>query len=143
MILLPLGIGCGLVVFIFHGIFTSLITRRRCQAEAARRGCMPAPAVPSKGFLGLIRLLDVLKATREERAPQQFVEAMDELGGKGVVHTSRIECESRSGLTQLLERSLCANMIVLGSELLMTRDPENVKAIFGTHASSFEISAHR
>ena len=100
MILLPLGVGCGLVVFILNGIFASLITRRRCQAEAARRGCMPAPAVPSKGFLGLIRLLDVLKATREERGPQYFVETMDGLGAKGAVHTSRIECESRSVLTQ-------------------------------------------
>ena len=100
MMLLPLGVGCGLVVFILNEIFTNLITRRRCQAEAARRGCMPAPAVPSKGFLGLIRLLEVLKATREERGPQHFVEAMDELGAKGEVHTSRIECESRSVLTQ-------------------------------------------
>lgn len=106
MILLPLGIGCGLVIFILHGIFASLITRRRCQAEAARRGCMPVPAVPSKGFLGLIRLLDVLKATREERGPQQFVDAMDELGGKGVFHTSRVECESRSGLAQC-SRNFC------------------------------------
>lgn len=26
---------------------------------------------------------------------------------------------------------------------MVTRDPENVKAIFVTHASSFEISSHR
>lgn len=43
----------------------------------------------------------------------------------------------------MFEEFLCANRIVLGSELLLIRDPENVKAIFGTHASSYEISAHR
>ena len=32
---------------------------------------------------------------------------------------------------------------VLGSEVLVTRDPENVKALFLTHASSFEIGASR
>lgn len=32
---------------------------------------------------------------------------------------------------------------VLGSEVLVTRDPENVKAIYATHASSFEIGASR
>ena len=32
---------------------------------------------------------------------------------------------------------------VLGSEVLVTRDPENVKAIYATNASSFEIGASR
>ena len=105
MILLSLGIGCGLVFFILNRIIATLTARRRCQAEAARQGCMPAPAVPSKGFLGLIGLLDVLKATREERGPQQFVEAMDELGASGEVHTSRIEGESHSVWTQYSRES--------------------------------------
>ena len=91
MILMSLGIGCGLVVFILNRIVATLTARWRCQAEAARQGCMPAPAVPRKGFLGLIRLLDVLKATREQRGPQQVVEALDELGASGEVHTSRVE----------------------------------------------------
>ena len=33
--------------------------------------------------------------------------------------------------------------IVLGTEVLVTRDPENVRAIFATRASSFEIGASR
>ena len=105
MILLPLGIGCGLVVFILNGIIATLTSRRRCQAVAARQGCMPAPAVPRKGFLGLIRLLDLLKATREERGPQHMVEAMDELGASREFHTCRIECESHSVWTQYSRES--------------------------------------
>ena len=33
--------------------------------------------------------------------------------------------------------------VVLGAEILVTRDPENVRAIFATRASSFEIGASR
>lgn len=55
---------------------------------------MPAPAVPQRGFLGLGLLLEVLKANREERGPKQFVEAMNEVGRSGEVHTVRLECES-------------------------------------------------
>ena len=52
---------------------------------------MPAPAIRNMGFLGLTRILDYLKAQREERGPLQFVEAMDELGTKGNTHTARLE----------------------------------------------------
>lgn len=34
-------------------------------------------------------------------------------------------------------------MTVLGSEFVVTRDPENVKAIYVTHGSNFEISTTR
>ena len=105
MILLSLGIGCGLVVFILNRIIATLTARRRFQAEAARQGCMPAPAVPRKGFLGMIRLLDLLKATREERGPQQLVEAMNELGASGEFHTCRIEGEPHSVWTQYWRES--------------------------------------
>lgn len=123
MTLLSLGIGCGIAVLILTRIISTVTAKRRCQAEAARLGCKPAPALPNMGFLGLTVVLSYLKATREERGPQRFVEALNELGTSGKVHTARVE--------------------VLGSEVLMTRDPENVKAIFVTHASSFEIGASR
>ncbi|CAD6592649.1 MAG: hypothetical protein ASARMPREDX12_006293 [Alectoria sarmentosa] len=123
MTFLSLGIGCSLAVFILTKVISIVIAKRRCQAEAARQGCKPAPAIPNLGFLGLTRILDYLKATREERGPPQFVDAMNELGTNGEVHTARVQ--------------------VLGSEVLVTRDPENVKAIYATNASSFEIGASR
>lgn len=123
MTLLPLCIGCGLAALILTRIISSVTERRRCQAEAVRLGCKPAPVIPKKGLFGLTRFLDYLKAMRDERSPQQFVMAMNELGTTGEVHTARLE--------------------VLGSEVLVTRDPENVKAIFVTHASNFEIGASR
>lgn len=96
MTLLSLGIGCGLAVFILTRIISSVIAKRRCQAEAARLGCKPAPALRNMGFLGLTRILDYLKATREERGPPQFVEVMNELGTSGKVHTARVEGDSHS-----------------------------------------------
>ena len=96
MTLLSLSIGCGLAVLILSKIISSVITRRRCQAEAARRGCEPAPALRNMGFMGLTLTFDYLKAMREERGPPMFVEAMNELGTNGNIHTARVEGESHS-----------------------------------------------
>ena len=96
MTLLSLGIGCGIAVLILTRIISTVIAKRRCQEEAARLGCQPAPAIPNIGFLGLTRILDHLKAIREERGLQQFVEAMNELGTSGTVHTARVEGKTRS-----------------------------------------------
>lgn len=98
MILLSLSIGCAfsLLVLILSKIISGVIAKRQCQAEAARLGCEPAPALPTTGFLGLTRLLDHLKATREERGSQQFVELMNEVGQSGTVHTCRVQGKSRS-----------------------------------------------
>ena len=91
MTLLSLSIGCVLVVLSSYKIISSLITRRRCQAEAARQGCEPAPALRNMGFLGLTRIRSYLKAMREERGPQEFVQAMNELGTSGNIHTARVQ----------------------------------------------------
>ena len=98
MILLSLSIGCAfsLLVLVCSKIISGLIAKRRCQTEAVRLGCEPAPAVPTMGFLGLTRLLDHLKASREERGSQQFVEVMNELGQSGTVHTCRVKGKPRS-----------------------------------------------
>ncbi len=94
MTLLLVSIGCCLGVFTLTRIISTIISKRRCQAEAARRGCKPAPALTSWGFLGLAPILDHLKATREERGPQQFVKYLDELGIRGSIHTARVEGNS-------------------------------------------------
>lgn len=96
MTLLSLGIGCGLAILILTRIISIVTAKRRCRAEAARQGCMPAPTIPNQGFLGLTRMLEYLKATREERGPQVFLEAMNELGTNGSVHTARLGGDSES-----------------------------------------------
>ena len=91
MTLLSLGIGGCLAFLILTRIVSTLTVKRRCQAEATRQGCEPAPLIPRKGFLGLTRMLDYLKATREERGPPHFVDTMNGMGKSGTVHTARVE----------------------------------------------------
>ena len=93
MTLLSLGIGFGLAVFVLTKIISSVITRRRCQAEAARQGCEPAPAMNNGWFMGLSLILGHLKAAREERGPPYAVEHMNKLGTSGEFHTAHAEGE--------------------------------------------------
>ena len=95
MTLLSLGIGCGLAVLVLTKIISSVITRRRWQAEAARQGCEPPPTI-YMGFMGLVRILDYLRAAREERCPPQVVKALDDAGINGNVHTARAKCKHHS-----------------------------------------------
>ena len=95
MTLLSLGVGCGLAVLVLTKIVSSVIVRRRWQAEAARQGCEPAPTVPM-GFMGLVRIIGYLRAAREEQGPPQIVKALDELSINGNVHTARAKGEHGS-----------------------------------------------
>lgn len=95
MALLSLCIGCGLVILILTKTVASLAGRRRYHVEAARQGCEAAPLVPKKGFLGLIRVRDNLKAIQEERGPQLYVEALNEMGTSENIHTARLEGDSQ------------------------------------------------
>lgn len=96
MTLPSLGIGFGLAVFVLTKIISSVITRRRCQAEAARLGCEPAPNINNGWFMGLPLILGHLKAAREERGPPYAVEHMNKLGTSREVHTALAKGELRS-----------------------------------------------
>ena len=91
MVFMLLGIGCGLAILVLTKTISVGLAKRRCLAEAARLGCEPAPAMPNGGFLGLARILDYLKAMRDQRGPQKFVDSMNEMGICGKVHTARVE----------------------------------------------------
>ena len=95
MTLLSLGIACCLVVLLLIKTIATLMARRRYRAEAARQGCEPAPLVPEKGLLGLIRVRDNLKAIREERGPQLYVEALKEISTSEEIHTAQLEGDSQ------------------------------------------------
>ena len=123
MAIVSLGLLCGGFVLLVVKIISSLAAKRQIAAEAARQGCSPVLRLPSKDLLGLTTLLDMLKATKEERGPQYIMERMNTEAGKDV-HTVQIKAFP-------------------GSELVLTRDPENVKAIFVMLASSFDIGPWR
>jgi hypothetical protein len=79
------GVALLLLTLIVFKIISSKLKTRKYKAEAARRGCQPAPTLHSNNLLGTSRLKDSIKATREDRGPQYVVSAMNELGEN--VHT--------------------------------------------------------
>ena len=111
----------GLVALIFLKVISSFVAKRRRNAEAARRGCLPAPAVPNNDLLNISRLRESIRATKEDRGPQYIAETMDEIGKH--VHTVRLQA--------------------FDYELVVTRDPENIKAMLATQSQDFDIGTHR
>lgn len=113
----------SLSTLIIYNYFKNKLIKRRRNAEATRRGCEPPPLLRSMGFdpTGLRRLVDNLRAVKEDRGPQYIVKSINEVGEH--VHTIRVH--------------------VLDYEVLVTRDPENVKAMFATQAQDFDIGSFR
>lgn len=109
------------IFFVLFKVWTSRIRRRQHEVEASRRGCLPPPSLRSNNLLGTQILKESIKATKEDRGPQYVISAMDRLGP--AVHTCRVP--------------------VLDYELLVTRDPENVKALFVNLAADFDIGPNR
>lgn len=110
----------GVLSFIYWRV-SGAISRKRRATEAKVRGCEDPPTLSRTGFLGLGRLSEVSKANKEGRTPQWFIEKFDEVGQD--IHTFRASA--------------------LDYELIVTRDPENARAIFQTNSRDFEISPHR
>lgn len=112
----------GLVVaVVLYNYAKSALEKRRRRLEAARRGCGPVPVLKNKDPFGLSTFISSLKATKDDRGPQYVVETMDSIGKD--VHTVQV---------RLLDYSL-----------IVTRDPENVKAMFATQCGEFDIGASR
>ncbi|TVY41964.1 Cytochrome P450 [Lachnellula subtilissima] len=109
------------VIFVIYKVVLSKQKTKLYHAEAARRGCLPAPTLHSTNLLGTSRLKESIKATKEDRGPQYVVSAMNEVGSN--IHTVRVP--------------------ILDYELLVTRDPENVKAMLSAQSSDYDISATR
>jgi cytochrome P450 len=116
-----LGGAFTLFVLIIYKIISSKLNAKRYREASARRGCLPAPTLHSNNLLGTSRLKESIKATKEHCGPQYVVSAMNEVGIN--IHTVRVP--------------------ILDYELLVTRDPENVKAMFSTQNSDYDISATR
>lgn len=109
----------GLVIIV--KVFSQFLKNRRYALEAARKGCAPPPALPSKGLFNLGRLSEASAANKAGRYPQWFGAILDEVGKD--VHTIRAS--------------------VLGNEVVITRDPEIAKAMFSGQSADFEISPYR
>ncbi|KAK5229168.1 hypothetical protein LTR96_004420 [Exophiala xenobiotica] len=84
-------------------------------------GCQVPPLAPRKGFMGIGTLKESLRATREERGPVWMHETLNSIGKN--VHTIKAS--------------------IFDYDLIITRDTENVKAMFAVQSQDFDIGLHR
>lgn len=92
-------------------------SKRRSDAECARRGCQPVPILSKSETFSLLRLIEALKAGRQDRMPQYIASLIDQPGAD--IHTAQAK--------------------LLNENVTVTRDPENVEAIFTKQAQEFDI----
>lgn len=111
----------GLICLIVYKIISVRLNRSRYERDSVFRGCRPAPTLRSNNLLGTSRLKESIRATKEDRGPQYVISAMNDLGVD--IHTVRVP--------------------ILDYELLVTRDPENVRALLSTLSNDYDISATR
>ena len=112
--------GC-LLFYIGYKLISSTLVKRKLNAEASRRGCGPVPYMRSKYPFGLSTFIQSLKANKEERGPQYVVDSMNAIGKD--VHTVQVR--------------------LIDYELVVTRDPENVRAALATQSQDFDIGHNR
>lgn len=103
---------------ILHLAIKKCLVTRSYHIQNAQRRCNPPPYIPG---WGITRLLDAMKASREDRMPQYVVSLLDSVGPS--VHT------------------IDARMLT--DKLTVTRDPANVEAIFAGQAADFDIGPNR
>jgi len=112
--------GC-FIFYITYKLISSTLAKRKLHAEASRRGCGPVPYMTSKYPFGLSTFVQSLKANKEERGPQYVVDSMNAIGKD--VNTVQVR--------------------LLDYELIVTRDPENVRAALATQSQDFDIGHNR
>lgn len=118
---LTFGIAIALLAFIVSKIFVIKQNKKKYDQESTLRGCAPAPTLYSNNLLGTSRLKESIKATKEDRGPQYVISAMNEIGTN--IHTVRVP--------------------ILHYELIVTRDPRNVQAVFQGQHEDWDISPLR
>ncbi len=112
-----------LLAFVYFSLklLSNFQATKRFKAECTRRGCQPIPILPSKDPFGLLRLIEALKAGRQDRMPQYVASLIDQPGAD--IHTVQVK--------------------LLNDNMTVTRDPENVETIFAKQTSDFDIGPAR
>ncbi len=110
----------GVTALVIVKFISAALSKKWLATETARRGCGPAPVLAKQDPFGLLRIFDILRASKEQRGPQYMGALMNEIGND--VHTVRVP--------------------ILDYELLVTRDPENAKELL-TDSQCFEIGTYR
>ena len=113
-------LACALPV-LWAKVLSAWQAKRRYDVERTRRSCQDPPQLSNRDPFGLLRLIEALRAGREERMPQYVASLIDQPGPG--VHTVQAR--------------------LLSDKMTVTRDPQNVEAIFTTQAQDFDIGPAR
>lgn len=108
-----------LVALVVYTIAKSKVKKRRNNEKAATLGCQSPPVYRSQNLLGNSILRASMRATKEDRGPQFVVDTMNSFG---------LDCHT-------------VKVPIMDYELLVTRDPENCRALFTS--PDFDISDTR
>ena len=120
MSILLLTLQCGTAFYIVKRLLRYISARWRVY-ETARGGCEPARVIPKKGPLGIANVIAHGRARDQDRWPNYLVETLDTVG----------------------ENINTAWEGALGNNFLLTRDPENARAVLATQAEAFVLGEGR
>ncbi|KAJ9612543.1 hypothetical protein H2200_004140 [Cladophialophora chaetospira] len=109
------------VITLCYKITTHLLRKRHNARQAALLGCLPPADAPRKGLFGIGTLRESIRATRDEWGPIWMHQSINSIGKN--VHTVKAS--------------------IFDYELIITRDVENVQAIFASQAHDWDIGTHR
>ncbi|KAI9820843.1 MAG: hypothetical protein M1832_003476 [Thelocarpon impressellum] len=116
---LLIGLGTGLLSFVVFLFVSSVVNKRRYDAEARRRGCQPTVLRAYKLPLGVDQIQVALAADREMRFPTFVTKRFEDMG----VTTFRYR--------------------ILGAETFQTCDPKNIQALLATQFHDFALGRRR
>jgi hypothetical protein len=109
----------ALLAYVLYHTLTSILSKRRTLAKAAELGCKSPPLCPNKLPFGFDHIQRALKADQEKCFPDMLLKRVSEMGA----HTFQ------------------TNMI--GSEILFTAEPKNIKAMLATQFADFCLGQTR
>jgi hypothetical protein len=112
-----ISLGFAGLVFLF--ILNSLVSRWRYAKRARDLGCQPPPARVNRLVFGIDAILDLNKADKENAVPQQVMRQYEEVG------------------YDTFKQSL------LGSSIIVTYNPENLRAVLAAQFQDFELGPKR
>jgi hypothetical protein len=112
--------GCILFLCLSYFIFSSYLTARLHAQHAIELGCKLPRRAACKLPLGIDVLQRIMRADREKRVPDMFLEVYRELGGP----STWVQC-------------------FLGTDAFVTVDPKNIQAILATQFDDFAIGETR
>ena len=117
-----LQIACGVLALAFMLPIWSLhLSRWKYRIEAKRRGCGELPQAGNERLLGVFGIYKILKALYRQTNSESSVQWTDSRGNE--IHTCRYN--------------------LMGDDLIMTRDPENLKAILVTQLDDYGFGDKR